>query len=113
MYQVSSILRNVGVFAHTCLYMKTARLATTLGSLRRDRMGVQDHPSLGALGAVCRVLRVYVPCIMRCFFSKKEQAAGPNSLVSATLCLRTRVRARHAFFFFREPFFPFFLPFVF
>ena len=71
-------------------------------------MGVQDHPSLGALGAVCRVLRVYVPCIMRCFFSKKEQAAGPNSLVSATLCLRTRVRARHAFFFFVNLFSPFF-----
>ena len=30
--------------------------------------GAFDSPSLGALGASCRVSRVHVPCVMGCFF---------------------------------------------
>ena len=62
--------------------LKTARHATTLGFQWRDRCGVHDRPSLGALRAVCRVSRVHVPCVMRCFPPppKKKGAAGPNGL---------------------------------
>ena len=35
--------------------LKTARLASTQGSLCRDRFGVHYHPSLGVLRAVCCV----------------------------------------------------------
>ena len=98
--------------------MKTARLVVTLGSLCRDRFGVQHHPSLGVLRAVCRVSRVHVPCVMRCFFSRKnkkqKQAADPNSL-GGTFSLRTRVGAPASVpfsFFFSFAFF-FFFPVVF
>ena len=98
-------------------FLSLGRLATTLGSLCRDRFGVQHHPSLGVLRAVCRVSRVHVPCVMRCFFSRKnkkqKQAADPNSL-GGTFSLRTRVGApasvpfsfffSFAFFFFSQLF---------
>ena len=105
MYQASSIFRNVGVFCSYKFSMKTARLATTLGSLCRDWFGVHYHPISGALRAVCRASRVHVPCAMRYFYSsikREKQAAGRNSLVYATLRLRTRVRAPACvpFFFF-------------
>ena len=69
------------VFLLIRISLKTARLAKTLGSLCRDRLGVHYHPTLGALGAVCRASRVHVPFVMRYqvhFFSKKKkEAAGP------------------------------------
>ena len=55
LYQVPSIFRSVDVFCSYLFCLKTARLATTPGSLCRDRFGVQYHPRLGALRAVCRV----------------------------------------------------------
>ena len=51
------------VFSIQYVSSKTARLATTLGSLRR--YGVHYHPSLGALRAACRVSRARVPCVTR------------------------------------------------
>ena len=92
LYQASSIFRNVGVFCSYKFSIKTARLATTLGSLCRDWFGVHCHPSLGALRAVCRESGCM--CRVECdtFFLKKKEAAGPNCL-GATLSLRTRVRA--------------------
>ena len=86
--------------------------------------GAFDSPSLGALGASCRVSRVHVPCVMRCFFCSHffffvKQTAGPNGL-GATLSLTTRVRApaskRFFCFFsfaFYISFFPFFVFFLF
>ena len=60
-YQVSYYFpRNIGCFLLTRISLKMARLATTLGSLCRDRFGVHYHPSLSALRAAvhactCRV----------------------------------------------------------
>ena len=86
---VSSISKKCcSVFLRLRISMKTARLATTLGFLCRDRFGLDYCSALGALRALCRVSRVHVPRGMKWFSStkkKKEQAAGPNSLVGATL----------------------------
>ena len=72
---------------------EAAWLATTLGSLRRDRLGVHYHSTLGALRAVCCVTRACAVCNAMFLLTKKEQAAGPNSLLGATLSWRTRFRA--------------------
>ena len=90
---VCCVFSNVFFFcSYIRVSLKTARLATTLGSLCRDWFGVHCHPSLGALRAVCRESGCM--CRVECdtFFLKKKEAAGPNCL-GATLSLRTRVRA--------------------
>ena len=73
LYQVSFIFGNVGVVC-SCVSMKTARLATTLGSLRRDRFGAHYHLSLGAVRAVCRV--------MRCLLSRKKKKNRPPTEIA-------------------------------
>ena len=77
----------------------------------RDELGVYYQPSLGALRAVCRVSRVRVPCVTRCFLSRTKQKTGRRSNMARVQlwALRTRVRARASLpFFFRLPFVSFF-----
>ena len=93
--------------------LKTAQLATTLGSLCKDRFGVHDHPSLGALRVVCRVSRAHVPCVMRCFLQTKNRPPVQIAWVQRFGFEDASSRAQASVpFFFRSPFFSFF-PLVF
>ena len=78
---VPSIFRKKMSFLLIRTSSKTARLATTLGSLCRERFGVHYHPRLGALRVVYRVSRVACATCNAIFFlkKKKKQAAVPNS----------------------------------
>ena len=101
----------LGVFCsyiEVCISLKRARLAATLGSSCRDRLGVHYRPSLGVLRAVCRESHVHVPCGIRYFFFKKKKSGRRFKLLGCNLSLRTRVRAPASVpfcFFFRLPFF--------
>ena len=49
-------------FSYVRISLQTAWYAVTLGSLCRDGFGAHYHPSLGALLAVCRVMRACTVC---------------------------------------------------
>ena len=89
----SKRFRNVGVFC-SYLSLKTARLATTLGSLcAGTSLGCTLSSKFGR--EACRVSRAHVPCVMRCFCLKKKK---PPVQIGATLSLRTWVRAPASIF---------------
>ena len=83
---VPGIIPHFSFFAHTYvpgISLKTARLATTLGSPCRDRQVWGTLSSKLGRAACCVpcVTRAHTVC-MRCFpnpQTKQQQAAGPNS----------------------------------
>ena len=90
-YQFFGLL--VFLFIRTRVSLKTAHGWPQRWILRAGtRLGYIFIQVLSALRAVCRVSRVHVPYVKRCYFFSKEkkQAAGPNSS-GATLSLKTRV----------------------
>ena len=80
-----SVFSNVSVFSPSCISLKTARLARSLDSLCRNRLGVHHHSSVPR--AACHACTALRRCVMRRFFLKEKQAARANCLVQMSVLL--------------------------